>query len=404
MSRSLMYHAFGLRGYGYRSTRYENGKIILVIDQRRESYCCSACGSGNVYSQGQKSRRFRTLPIGRKPVEIEFAVPRVRCLDCGVTRQVKIAFTEGSHHYTKQFERYALALARITTTQAAAQHLNVSWDTIREIEKRYLKQNFSQPKLKHVRRIAIDEIAVRKGHHYLTVVMDLDSGRIIFVGKTRKARALVPFWKRLKASHAKIEAVATDMSRAYIEAVTRHLPQAALVFDRFHLVKLFNDKLTGLRRELYREATDMLQKDVLKGTRWLLLKNWENLDEERHERQRLDEALKLNQSLAIAYYLKEDLRQLWEQSTKRQAERFLEAWCRNAWASGIRLLMQFANTLQGHRSGILAWYDHPISTGPLEGFNNKIKTMKRMAYGYRNQEYFELKILALHRAQYALVG
>lgn len=404
MSKSLIYHAFGLRGYDYRATRFENGKRVLVITQRRESYCCSACGSGEVYSQGQIPRRFRTLPIGRKPVEIAFAVPRVRCLSCGLTRQVKIGFAEGSRHHTKQFERYALELARITTTQAAAHHLNVSWDTIRDIEKRYLKKKFSQPKLKHVKRIAIDEIAVRKGHRYLTVVMDLDSGRIIFVGKTRKSKALAPFWKRLKASHAQVEAVATDMSAAYIEAVTKHLPNAALVFDRFHIVKLFNDKLTELRRELYREATDMLQKEVLKGTHWLILKNWENLDEERNERERLEEALSLNHTLATAYYLKDELRQLWEQSTKKRAGRFLDDWCRRAHGSGIRILVQLANTLQGHKTGILAWYDHPISTGPLEGVNNKIKTLKRIAYGYRNEEYFELKILALHCSQYALVG
>lgn len=404
MSQSLLYHAFGLRGYDYRAMRFDNGKMVLVIDQRRESYCCSACGSGEVYSQGQMPRRFRALPIGRKPVEIEFAVPRVRCLACGLTRQVKLGFAEGSRRHTKQFERYALELARITTIQAAALHLGVSWDTVCEIEKRYLKKKFSQPKLKYVKRMAIDEIAVRKGHRYLTVVMDLDSGQIIFVGKSRKSRALAPFWKRLKASHAQVEAVAIDMSAAYIEAVTKHLPNAALVFDRFHIVKLFNDKMTELRRELYREATDMLQKDVLKGTRWLLLKNWENLDDKRHERQRLEDALSLNHTLATAYYLKDELRQFWEQSTKKQAERFLDDWCRRARATGIRILMQLANTLQGHRNGILAWYDHRISTGPLEGFNNKIKTLKRMAYGYRNQEYFELKILALHCSQYALVG
>lgn len=404
MSQRLIYHAFGLRGYAYRALRFENGKMILVIDQPRETYCCSACGSGEVYSQGQVPRRFRTLPIGHKPVEIEFAVPRVRCLACGLTRQVKVDFADGSHRHTKSFERYALELARITTIQDAARHLGVSWGLIRDIESRYLKKHFSKPKLKDIRRLAIDEIAVRKGHHYLTVVMDLDSGRVVFVGNSRSGKALTPFWKRLKSSRAKIAAVATDMSPAYIDAVTKHLPQAALVFDRFHIMKLFNDKLSDLRRELYREATAGLEKKVLKGTRWLLLKNWENLNDDRNERHRLDEALNLNHTLATAYYLKEELRQMWEQATKTQAELFLTDWCRRARSSGIRILMQLANTLQGYRNGILAWYDHPISTGPLEGFNNKIKTLKRRAYGYRNQEYFKLKILALHRSQYALVG
>ena len=184
----------------------------------------------------------------------------------------------------------------------------------------------------------------------------------------------------------------------------QNLPQAQLVFDRFHVVKLFNEKLTQLRRELYREANDLLQKNVLKGIRWLLMRNPDNLDDERNERQRLDEALELNHSLAVAYYLKEDLRQFWEQTDRQTAERFLKGWCARAEASGIRILQKFANTLRGHRNGLLAWYAHPISTGPLEGVNNKIKLLQRRAYGYRDLELFKLRILSLHTTRYELVG
>lgn len=133
----------------------------------------------------------------------------------------------------------------------------------------------------------------------------------MFVGQGKGSKALDPFWRRLRSSGAKVQAVATDLSRAYIQAVTENLPKATLVFDRFHIVKLLNEKLSELRRELYREAVDRLQKQVLKGTRWLLLKHPENLDPERNEHRRLEEALVLNRSLAIAYYLKEDLRQFW---------------------------------------------------------------------------------------------
>ncbi len=238
----------------------------------------------------------------------------------------------------------------------------------------------------------------------MTVVLDLQSGAIVHVGEGKGGDALEPFWKRLKASHARIEAVATDMSQAYISAVRQYLPKAALVFDRFHIMKLFNDRLSGLRRDLYREATVGLQKDVLKGIRWLLLKNWENLDEDKNESERLQEALDLNQSLATAYYMKDELRLLWEQDEVWEAQELLADWCARARASGIRMLQRFANTLAGHRSGILAWYRYPISTGPLEGTNNKITTLKRQAYGYRDQEYFRLKLFALHLSHYELIG
>jgi transposase len=275
---------------------------------------------------------------------------------------------------------------------------------VKDIEKRWLGKHFATPRLKDLKYIAIDEIATRKGHKYLTIVMDLETGAVVFVGDGKGADALTPFWRSLKASHAHVEAVAIDMSAAYFQAVCDNLPEAAVVFDWFHIVKLLNDKLSQLRRELHREATDRLQKDVLKGTRWLLLKRPENLDETRDESKRLHEALKLNASLATAYYLKEDLRLLWEEPTKRAAGRFLDDWIRQADASGIRVLQTFAKTLARYRTGLLAWYDHPISTGPLEGTNNKIKTLKRQAYGFRDPEYFALKIKALHHSRFELVG
>src|SRR5262249_17356096 len=153
-----------------------------------------------------------------------------------------------------------------------------------------------------------DEIAVAKGHRYLTVVMDLESGAVVFVGDGKGADALKPFWKRLRSSKAQIEGVAMDMSGGYRAAVAAHLPHAKIVFDHFPVVKLFNDKLSDLRRALYREATEVMHKEVLKGTRWLLLKNPENLDPKKDEKRRLEEALALNQPLATAYSMKEELR------------------------------------------------------------------------------------------------
>ena len=150
-----------------------------------------------------------------------------------------------------------------------------------------------------MRLLAIDEIAIFKGHRYLTVVMDLESGCVVFVGDGKGADALLPFWKRLSRSQAKISAVAIDMSAAYIDAVRTHLPKAAIVFDHFHVVKAFNEKLSALRRDLYREALDQHQKQVLKGTRWLLLKNPENLDSSRDEAQRLADALAVNKPLPL---------------------------------------------------------------------------------------------------------
>jgi transposase len=404
MSTSLLYHAFGIRGYTYARTDYQGGQTLFTIHQDVEICRCSACGARQVLPRGRVERRFRTLPIGSRPTFVVLPIPRVECRACGVVRQVEVPFADPRRGYTHAFERYALELSRRMTIRDVAIHLDVSWDVIKDIQKRDLSRRFARPKLKHLRRIAIDEIAVAKGHRYLTVVMDLESGAVVFVGDGKGADALKPFWKRLRPSKAKIEAVAMDMSAAYRSAVATHLPGAVIVFDHFHVVKLFNDKLSDLRRAVYREATDVKHKDVLKGTRWLLLKNPENLDPEKDEKGRLEEALALNRPLATAYYMKDDLRRFWEQPGKRFATTFLDGWIRRAEASGIKILQQMGKTLAAHRSGLLAYYDAMITSGPLEGTNNKIKTMKRQAYGFRDQEFFKLKILAIHETKYALVG
>jgi transposase len=404
MSTSLLYNMFGIRGYEYRRTEYVEGGACFVIEQRRDKYRCSQCGSAAVHAQGHKDRFLRSLPIGGRPTFVLLKVARVICFRCELTRQVKVPFADPQRTYTHAFERYVLDLSRFGTIQDVARHLGVSWDIVKDIQKRHLVRKYSKPKLKNLEEIAIDELAIGKGHRYVTVVLNLLSGAVVFVGDGKGADALKPFWRRLRAAHAKVRAVATDMSRAYINAVRDNLPQAVHVFDHFHVIKLYNDKLSAFRRELYRGLTDVRERKILKGTRWLLLKNPENLDEGRNEAERLADALDLNTPLTLAYYMKDDLRQVWWQRTKARARRVLDDWIRRAEASGIPMLARFAATLREHHAGILAYYDCRISTGPLEGVNTKIQALKRQAYGFRDPEFFKLKILAIHKTKYALVG
>ena len=167
---------------------------------------------------------------------------------------------------------------------------------------------------------------------------------------------------------------------------------------------LYNEALTDLQRTLQREAETNEGKRVVKGIRWLLLKKAERLNRQRNEQERLQAALEVNAPLAAACYLKEDLGQLWNQETKEGAAEFLTAWIERVRATGIPQLNTLAQTFQNHQEGILAYYDYPITTGPLEGINNKIKTLKRQAYGFRDLEFFKLRILGLHETKYALVG
>jgi len=398
-----LYHGFGIRGYRYKRTYFAEGDLVFSIEKDPSTLRCPCCKGWHVIRHGAALRWFRAVPIGRKSIYIALRVPRVECLSCGIVRQIDIGFADPRRTYTKAFERYVLELSRHMTIRDVARHLGISWDMVKDIQKRYLSKQYSQPRLRDLKLIAIDEISIGRGHRYLTVVLDLSSGAVVFVGDGKGADALIPFWKKLKCSKAQIDAVAMDMSPSYISAVSTNLPKAAIVFDHFHIIKMFNDKLAELRRELQREAEDA-DKQVLKGTRWLLLKNPENLRADRNERERLDAALKLNKPLATAYYLKEDLRQLWLQKDQEKAAVFLDDWIAQARSAGIKMLDNFADTLESHRAGILAYYEYPISTGPLEGTNNKIKTLQKQAYGFRDMEFFKLKIYALHETKYALVG
>lgn len=404
MSTSLLYHAFGVRDYRYSRTDYVGGMVLFHVEPKEKLICCAECGSEDVIRRGAKERWFRGVPIGHRLTRIVTKIPRVECRSCQTVRQIKIGFAEPLRTYTRSFARYALELTRHMTIKDVAQHLDVTWDVIKDIKKRYLQRHFSRPPLKGVTHLAIDEISIGEGPKYITVVLDLASGAILFVGEGKSADTLLPFWRRVRRSKAQIEAVAMDMSAAYISAVEAHLPEAAIVFDHFHVIKLMNEKLTALRRDLFREAIEGLQKNVLKGIRWLLLKNPENLDGDKDEPRRLEEALQLNAPLATAYYLKEELRQFWNQPNKKQAQRFLTSWYEKAMSTGIKQLMTMARTLATHSLGLLAYYDHPISTGPLEGTNNKIKTMQKQTYGIRDKEFLKLSIYALHLKKYALLG
>lgn len=404
MSTSLLYHAFGLRDHVYEATEFKGGAITFRFRLHPHRLRCPECGATDLTLHGKVERRFRSVPFGTKPTWLEVAIPRVGCQGCGALRQVRLPFAEPRVSYTRTFERYVVALCRHMSMLDVARHLGVGWDLVKEIQKRHLGRRFKHPRLRDLEEVAIDEIYLGKRGRFLTLVLDLRSGAVVYVGKGKGAEALAGFWRRLRRSRARVRAVAMDMSQAYIHAVSEHLPAATIVFDHFHLIKLVNEKLSDLRREVQREAQDTLHKDVLKGTRWLLLKNPEHLDEERDERRRLAEALKLNQPLATAYYLKDELRQVWSQPTKDAAAAFLKGWCTRASTAGIRILTTLANTVGALRHGILAWYDHRISTGPLEGTNNKIRTMQRQAYGFRDQEFFTLKLFALHESKYALTG
>ena len=198
MSTSLLYHGFGIVGYRFLSQSFQEGQVTFRIEQPRERHRCSQCGSAEVWDQGGVERTFHSLPIGSKPTFVRFKIPRLLCFGCGCIRQVKLGFAEPKKHYTRAFERYVLDLSRHMTIKDVADHLQVGWDMVKDIQARSLQRRFGKPKLHNLKQIAIDEIAIGKGHRYVTVVLNLLSGAVVFVGDSKGVEALAPFWRRLR--------------------------------------------------------------------------------------------------------------------------------------------------------------------------------------------------------------
>lgn len=406
MSALRLYHEMGLEGYQVEDVwQGKDGAWYVLVSVPRELLCCRNCGCSRVHLHESRQRFWKAAPLGLTRVFVTMKTPRVKCLQCASRTWHQPTFAHGQRQITKKFEEFVESWLSRLTIQDVVEVFGVSWNTVCEIDIRRLKK-LSRPGLAGLKRLAIDELYLGKQHKFVTLVLDLDTRAVVSMAPGRGLAGLQGFFLRLKRAEAKIEAVATDMAGGYIAAVLKYLPKARLVFDHFHVIKLMNEKLTVLRRDLHRELSGQMHKDVLKGIRWMLLKNPENLqqNEQVDERQRLEEALRLNKPLATAYYLKEDLRQFWSQKSILAAERFLDDWCCRANASGIRVLQTMAKTLKAHRQGMLNWYIEPISSGPLEGINNKIGALQRRAYGYRNYEHLKQRILTLHHTKFTLKG
>ncbi|WP_373724149.1 ISL3 family transposase [Bacteroides heparinolyticus] len=397
MNSSFLYHAWGL--YNHKCTReeYKGNTIILHVEAKERQNECPKCGCRHLVKNGYRMRDFIGLPVGGKKVIVRMKVQRYKCKnkDCDYDRQENIPFATGSCSYTHRFARYVVGLLKAMTLKDAANLLGVTWDTIKDIHSRYLEYHYTPPSLEGVDCIGIDEFAVRRGHIYKTIVVDLRSGRIIYVGEGKGADALNGFWKRVKRKGIDIKYVTTDLSAAFISSVYEHCPNALHVFDHFHVVKLMNEKLDDIRRVQYNMEKDINKRKVLKGTRYLLLSNGGDIFDKEYKT-RLDNALDMNKPLSQAYYLKEQLREFWTQINKEEAEKVMLDWVNQAKESKVPQLMKMAATIMAHRTGILAWYGCHISTGKVEGINNKIKVMKKNAYGFRDERYFELRLYELH--------
>lgn len=365
--------------------------LIRLEPDKRYRPRCHACGRAARRIHSPTRKFVRDLDFGGNRMLLQIEHRKVFCKPCRKVRVERLDFVDVHQRVTLRLGAYAAELCRLgLSVDAVARHLDLDPKTVKAFDKAALQREFGTTNYEGIKRLAIDEIAVKKGHQYMTVVLDYDTGRVVWMGEGRQIVTLDSFFEHMPADiRSGIQAVAIDMWDPYIASIKKWCPQAAIVFDLFHVVKAFNKVIDDIRNEEYRKA-DASGRETLKGSKYLFLKNWGNLH--RGQRARLKEILAINQRLTTVYWLKDFLAHIWHYHIPGWAEGALAEWCTVAREDGHPALRRFARTLERYRYGIVNHCRHPIHTSKIEGVNNKIKVVKRIAYGFHDLEYFALKV------------
>lgn len=366
---------------------------------------CSNCGEVVAAVHDVSERRVRDLPILEAETWLVFPRARLACPRCGPTVE-RVPWLDRYQRLTTRLADAIARLAQVLPITHVATWYAVGWETVKQIDQRALAARLGPVALDGVRVLALDEFALHRGQHYATVVADAATKRVLWVGAGRDREAVRAFFALLgPARCARVEAVVMDMSAAFAAEVRAACPQAAIVVDRFHVQAGYNrdvvdrvrvDETNRVGRALPRgdpaRVARVAARRALRGSRWLLLTTRAGLG--REDRVRLYELLAANVALFTVYVLKEDLARLWTYRYAGAARRCWTDWYARAQESGVPALARFADQLARHIDGVLNHCRYRLNTGFLEGINNKIKVLKRMAYGYRDHEYFFLKIRA----------
>ncbi|WP_412503431.1 ISL3 family transposase [Shewanella indica] len=376
---------------GFEAVHTEQNQQTLIIHLKPIDNGHCACGkpAKAVHDASLRSVSERTILAFQ--VQLRLPVRRILCPDCGIVRE-HISWLKPYARQTTRLIEHVEALLKLLPIKHISQLLGLHWHTIKTIDKRRLAREVTEPDWSRVKRLVMDEFALFKGHRYATVVADADTHQVLWIGEGRSREAIRPFFVKLGQYCQQIEAVAMDMNTAFDLEVQMHCPQAKVVYDLFHVVaKSGREVIDRVRVDQANQLKhDKPARKRVKRGRWVLLKNRDNLTDK--QAGYLNELLESNKSLMTVYLLREQLKEMWYCTDEAEATAQWNLWWQQVRESGIRPLLQFGQCLKNYLHGIVASAVHPLHTCRLEGMNNKIKLLKRMGYGYRDTEYFFLKV------------
>ena len=353
---------------------------------------CHICGGTDAVVKSWHWRELRDLNLGPAETWLRYTYRKIYCRRCEKTVVEDLGVCRPGERVTDRLAREIHELCKEATVSEIARKFSLDWKTVKAIDKRCLEEEYGSPRCDGLRLLAVDEIALKKGHQYMTVVLNYETGEVIWLGRDRKAETLKQFFAELtEEQRASIEAVAMDMWDPFIKAVRECLPRARHVFDLYHVVAAFHRVIDRVRIEECRRASEE-DKEVFKGSKYLLFKNRKNIRKRNH-RQQLDRLCRINRTISILLILRDKLKHLWSYVSPGWAAKTLRSWIEMARAIDYPEVRKFCKLLLRHFFGIVNHCRYAIHTSKLEGANNKIKLIKRKAYGYHDEKYFSLKVI-----------
>ncbi len=384
---------FSFSGWVIDNIDIDWGSSTAVVDLRRDGRIqqikCSRC-LHTVGKMREKVRTVQDLPFGTIDVRIRFTAYQGRCSKCGQIKTLTLPGLTPKAQATDRLKQHVSHLCRYMPSDKVPEFIATSHDTARRWDKEMLLKTLPAPNLDDIRALLIDEKSIGKGHHYLTVVLNADTGETLFLGEGKRKATLDMFLASLSLKQrASIECVGIDRGGSYKASVKEYLPDADIVFDKFHIIANYNEVIDKIRRREWRQA-EVDDKPFIKGQRFNLFRNPENLTPKRETS--LNELLSMNEDLNQAYILKDMLRQLWTYTYKACASKFLDKWIELAKDTGIDELKRFAKGLNRAKEGLLSYCHHRITSAKIEAFNGVIKRIVYKACGYNDLEYLYLKI------------
>ena len=377
--------------------RSESGSTTIevpIVSRANGRPICAGCQPPGPGYDRLPERRFEFVPLWNMAVIFLYSMRRVNCPHCGVTVE-QVPWGDGKEPLTRSYRWFLAGWAKRLSWQATATAFGASWEQVFRAVKHAVMWGVVHRPLTRIKTIGVDEIQWRRGHKYLTLVYQIDAGmkRLLWVAQDRTAASLRGFFDILgRRKSSRIKFTTSDMWQPYLDVLRQHATKAVLILDRFHVMAKFNKAVDEVRAAEARRLKQDDGDETLKPSRWCLLKRPENLTD--RQAVKLSELLRTNLQTVRADLMREDFQRFWEYKSATWAKKFLDEWCARAMRSRIEPMKRLAKTLRRHSELLLNWFaaSGTISSGIVEGFNNKAKLTMRKAYGFRTPDAIEIAL------------